>query len=434
MKDSNATQISPAAQTPQLPITWPPELESSSPPELEELPPVEAIPVSVASPVLVPIAEVAPGPVLPSPVSVAEPEPEVPGVTVSPAVVGAAVVAIEVPLEPPSPVSVEVASSPQPAVSVTAQRSPKPSLQCDMIGRCSSIRQGRESNRVAARPSVRMRELFLAPLVAIACGGTAATSSPAPVPAATATPPTEDVRADAPAPAATPEPAAEPPPPKPETPAAPDEPYPTAYCGFPNDVVDRWEIPLDLRTKDDLRRAVRLLDRYPDADGHRRALARTNLPDPYQAIDRVHVLAAGNPPVAAKVQRAGVRSSPADARFILVLDTRPKDLRGAFALVVDTEDAPAGMQPVARDGSDATLSPEGPVDLRRFMRHELDRDGVDADRSARFEAVGRVDLDGDGLHEVVVHEHWPEGLFVWLVRWDAAAGALTGTFVCGDAS
>ncbi|MEM6989090.1 MAG: hypothetical protein AAF721_01290, partial [Myxococcota bacterium] len=78
--------------------------------------------------------------------------------------------------------------------------------------------------------------------------------------------------------------------------------------------------------------------------------------------------------------------------------------------------------------------PSGAVDLRKWMRSELDRAGTESDRSARYEAVGAVDLDADGLDEAVVFEHWPEGLFVWLVRYDPAAGSLEGRLLCGDAS
>ncbi len=271
------------------------------------------------------------------------------------------------------------------------------------------------------------------PVLLLACGHPAAGTPPQSVPEAAGG---NEPRAPATTPSAT-EPSS-PPTPTPSAAATPvpDEPpvpYPTVYCGFPNDVGDRWEIGIDPQTKDDRRRAARLLDAYPDADGYERKLARTNLPPAYHELDEVTVLAPGRA-AGTKVRAAGVRPSPSDGHFVLVLDVRPKALPGQFGLVVASADAPAGLQPVARDGSDAKLSPDGPVDLRRFMRRDLDRGGVDDDAGARFEAVGKVDLDGDGLDEVVVHEHWSEGLFVWLVRWHADVGQLRGTFVCGDAS
>ncbi|MCH9683325.1 MAG: hypothetical protein K0V04_17955 [Deltaproteobacteria bacterium] len=53
---------------------------------------------------------------------------------------------------------------------------------------------------------------------------------------------------------------------------------------------------------------------------------------------------------------------------------------------------------------------------------------------ARYEPRYSVDLDGDTIDEVIVDEHWFEGHFVKIVRWDVASKAFVVDTLTGDST
>jgi hypothetical protein len=210
--------------------------------------------------------------------------------------------------------------------------------------------------------------------------------------------------------------------------------YPGVYCGFVSDESGRWEVRLDPDSSADQRRVVRLLKAYPDADGIRKGLARSNLPTQWQGITDVTLLNEHGR-TSATVKRIGVRVSPSEGRFAMVLDAKPSALAGEFALVVaGTFSETAKVRTVRKDGTDVDLGSGANVDVRRWLRTADSRGAALDDPSVRFEAVGAVDLDGSGDEELIVFEHWVEGLYVWLVRFDGGAGRLHAERLCGDAA
>jgi len=210
------------------------------------------------------------------------------------------------------------------------------------------------------------------------------------------------------------------------------KPFPAVYCAETSGLSARWELTLDPVTRPDQRRAERLLERHPEADGVRMALARSNLPRRWSDVDDV-VLVGTEARLDASVLRAGVRPAPSGARFSLVLDAKPSALGGDFALAVQGAfDHEATLRAVRRDAADADLGTE--VEVRRWLRSSDARGTPLRDGSVWFESVFAIDLDGNGDDELVVFEHWPEGQYVWLVRYDREAERLHAERLCGDAA
>jgi hypothetical protein len=88
---------------------------------------------------------------------------------------------------------------------------------------------------------------------------------------------------------------------------------------------------------------------------------------------------------------------------------------------------PAWSSIVATDGSDTLVTVP--------TREGGDGSGpLGFSDEAHYLPAALVDLDVDGHPELLVEEHWYEGMYTWLVRWDAARGALVADLVGGSAA
>ena len=164
----------------------------------------------------------------------------------------------------------------------------------------------------------------------------------------------------------TPTPAeAEPPSPEP-TPPPPDPsiPYPTAHCVSFDDLSERWVMRIDPVAKADVRRAERLVDRYPNADGHTGALSRSNLPEAWRELRELTLLSAEGS-LHTRVKKVGVRPAPSGGSFAFVLEAKPDDPGTERALALEghlpaAEPAWTAVSPSSVD-TERWASLEGPI-------------------------------------------------------------------------
>lgn len=189
------------------------------------------------------------------------------------------------------------------------------------------------------------RDLRGARVVLSLCGWAACQPSApgpsAPPPAAPAEPAPSEPEAT---PVETPTPPPETPPAAPptEAPATTPVAYPTVYCAFGDTLTDRWIIEIDPTEKADLKRVERLVDRYPDADGHTGALSRSNVPEQWREIRDVTLVSLDGA-ATTQVKKVGVRPSPSGGSFVFVLDAKTTHPDGTLAVALDGHAPTAGL-------------------------------------------------------------------------------------------
>lgn len=270
--------------------------------------------------------------------------------------------------------------------------------------------------------------------------------------------------------------------------------FPTAYCAVADDISNRWTLQVNPVTQAHIDQAERLADAYPDADGITAGLHRTNIPLPWRHIEDVTLLSDEGVAHAATTS-TGIVHAPGGGAFLFRLDRRPASADRQIGLAIDghheltTRSWTSLARPTPRI-SEARFEALGKP-FAKYIRARRPRAGtpwlaarfvrwIEADlgggiealvitsgaewsaiaavnsagalldvpagteapaggapgvvEHARFEAVAIVDLDGDGHDEVVVHEHWYEGRYTWLVRHDPTTKAIAVDLVCGDAA
>lgn len=274
-------------------------------------------------------------------------------------------------------------------------------------------------------------------------------------------------------------------------------PYPIVHCADGEDADGRWMIRIDPTLAKDQLQAERLADRYPNADGVRGALSRSNIPEQWREIRDVTVITADGAQ-RTSVRTPGVRLSPSGGAYVFAL--RAKRPAGATKAVLIVEGhgelsttpmVALGKPPTVTEARWATLEEPFEEHVRRARprvgrpslraRHvrwvEADvgggltgflvatgfRDGAAwsalaaTDESdaletvpvhagggtsgpagyageAQYTPVALLDLDRDGHAELMLHEDWYEGRYTWIVRFDEERGALVGELICGDAT
>ena len=269
--------------------------------------------------------------------------------------------------------------------------------------------------------------------------------------------------------------------------------YPKVYCGFADDHTGKWVVRVDPGEAKDVRRAERLADRYPNADGAAGRLSRTNVPEQWREIRDV-TLVSPDGVFHESVTKVGIRAAPSGGAFYFILGAKTYQPGWTHGIAIDGHVEPGGLawKPIPGPKS---LSPEDWKDLEGpleefaakkrprsrppSLRHkgvrkiEADFGGglqavvlvntktwgligtindagallsvplltVDAPKPpveglieyAEFEPLALVDLDRDGHDELVVSEEWSEGSCTWIVRYDPAKG-LVADRLCGDAA
>lgn len=286
------------------------------------------------------------------------------------------------------------------------------------------------------------------------------------------------------------------PPPEPNPVVA--TPYPTVYCAYDDALAERWLVHIDPVEDAHMRRAVKLADRYPNADGHFGALSRSNVPEPWRELRDVTLLSSEGA-VTTTVRKVGVRPSPSGAAFVFMLKAKPRSPKTEQALALEghlptgdlrwTTAAPTKLDEASFDELKPALTRHvesvrpgtgrpklrarnvraldvdlgggfsrvlvitkrhGPGDFPAWsvmvavaedgtlhpvpIVQSMDGGPPGALDTAFFQPVAALDLDHDGHDELVVDEHWPEGLFRWIVRVDPSTGELTAHQLCGDAA
>lgn len=270
--------------------------------------------------------------------------------------------------------------------------------------------------------------------------------------------------------------------------------FPKVYCAYPG---KRWRIHIDPTEDAHQRRAQRLAERYPNANGIDGRLARTNLPEPWRDLDAVTVVHTEGVETT-NVRAAGVYESPSGGAFTfvlqasasetpdaeaVVLEGHPATLPGALRSIPDVSVDEARWATVGRSFRDVVRREldwgSRPGMLRRYVRWvEADlgggieglmihvarrrpgefphysviaasdgsadaitvpifeggetKGGQGVTDEAYYEAIAVCDLDGNGHDEVIVREHWYEGSYDWLVRYDEEQGVVA-TLLCGGA-
>ncbi len=276
-------------------------------------------------------------------------------------------------------------------------------------------------------------------------------------------------------------------------------PFPTLYCATTDVVAGRWRIDIDPAGDQEARAADRLAEAYPDADGVRGRLSRSNIPRTWRDLRDV-TLVNSQFSVATSVRSTGVRMFASGGAFTFVLDTKfdASTIDGAVAFEGHPTPAPGPLRVIeGRPRIDDQRWARVQSSLREYVHTHRPRAGrpsiegrwvkwIAADLGGGIEGVmifnarrapgefpswaviagndgsdtvipipvyeggaqsgpagftdeafyevwAVSDLDRDGRDELLIHEHWIEGLYTWLVRYDDATGALTAELLCGDA-
>ena len=179
-------------------------------------------------------------------------------------------------------------------------------------------------------------------------------------------------------------------------------PFPNVYCAYPDEQAERWRIHIDPTEGAHQRRASRLAERYPNANGIDGRLARSNLPEPWRALDAV-TLVRTDGVEATSVRAAGVYQSPSGGAFTFVLQARAPESSDERALVI--EGHPATLPAVLRTVPEASVDEERWATVGRSFRDvvrlELDwgsRPGV-LRRHVRW-----IEADlGGGIEGLMIH-------------------------------
>lgn len=201
--------------------------------------------------------------------------------------------------------------------------------------------------------------------------------------------PTIPVEPSVPGPAPVPEPEA----------ALQAVPFPVVYCAYP---AERWRIHIDPTEDAHQDRARRLAERYPNANGVDGRLARSNLPEPWRALDAVTVVHTDGVQTT-NVRAAGVYASPSGGAFTFVLQARAPEPADGPAVAI--EGHPATLPKALRAVPDASVDEERWATVGRsfrdVVRRELDwgsRPGI-LRRHVRW-----VEADlGGGIEGLMIH-------------------------------
>lgn len=176
-------------------------------------------------------------------------------------------------------------------------------------------------------------------------------------------------------------------------------PFPTVYCAYP---ATRWRIHIDPTEDAYQERARRLADRYPNANGVDGRLARSNLPEPWRALDAV-TLVFTDGVEATNVRAAGVYGSPSGGAFTFVLEARASGTSDGPAVAIEGHPAtlPSALRPVPEVSVDEARWAMVGRTFRDVVRRELDW-GSRPGMLRRYVRWVEADLGG-GIEGLMIH-------------------------------
>ena len=179
-------------------------------------------------------------------------------------------------------------------------------------------------------------------------------------------------------------------------------PFPEVYCAYRDEQDGRWRIVIDPTDRDSQRRAERLLEGHPNANGVDGALARSNLPERWRELDAVTLVRTGGVNTTG-VRAAGVVPAASGGAFTFVLRARVSSASDGRALAIDGHPSPLpdALRPVPVATVDEARWANVGRSVREHVRGALNRVGRPgiAARHVRWVAA---DLGG-GVEGLMIH-------------------------------
>ncbi|MBL4687743.1 MAG: hypothetical protein JKY37_24320 [Nannocystaceae bacterium] len=192
-------------------------------------------------------------------------------------------------------------------------------------------------------------------------------------------------------------------------------PYPTVYCAETDGIHRRWMLRIDPVQDQHRRRAARLAERYPDADGFRRALSPSNVPEPWRGLADITLLTPGTSE-ATEVYRRGIVGSPSGGAFVFVLNAKTKTVANDAALAIDGQQTPAASG-LTEVGTPPPVTAERWLALKEPLADQIQRLRPRGRRpSLRASSVRWVEADvGGGITGflITVARRSPRAFPVW---------------------
>lgn len=179
-------------------------------------------------------------------------------------------------------------------------------------------------------------------------------------------------------------------------------PYPTVYCAETDGIHRRWMLRIDPVEDQHRRRATRLAECYRDADGFRRALSPSNVPEPWRGLADVTLLTPGAWE-ATEVYRRGIVGSPSGGAFVFVLNAKTKTVTNDAALAIDGQQTPAASG-LTEVGTPLPLTAERWLALKEPLADQIQRLRPGGRRpSLRASSVRWVEADvGGGITGLLI--------------------------------